>query len=195
MVQKVKIILLGRDNVGKTSLVSRLVYGRIPSRTETTLGVAFKSYRLNKGTVDIDLNIWDTAGQERFSHFLPLYIHHAKIAFICFELPDIRQIQKYIDMIKEIDTEIIIFLIATKIDLYGIPVDDRYELIHPKVEKFAEDRGLEVIYTSSKTGQNVLEAFERAVDSLEEKSLLIDFDPPPVNLNRSENYQNHQRCC
>jgi small GTP-binding protein len=70
-----KIVVLGSQGVGKTSLVARYVKNQFnPSTTTSTVGASF----LTKRVVDEDsdttvrLQIWDTAGQERFRYGMPL---------------------------------------------------------------------------------------------------------------------------
>jgi small GTP-binding protein len=71
-----KIVVLGSQGVGKTSLVHRYVRNAFtPPTTQSTIGASF----LTKRVVDIDtstvvrLQIWDTAGQERFRSISKLY--------------------------------------------------------------------------------------------------------------------------
>jgi len=71
-----KIVVLGSQGVGKTSLVHRFVKNAFtPPLTQSTIGASF----LTKRVVDIDtstvvrLQIWDTAGQERFRSISKLY--------------------------------------------------------------------------------------------------------------------------
>ncbi len=71
-----KIVVLGSQGVGKTSLVHRYVKNAFtPPTTQSTIGASF----LTKRVVDIDtstvvrLQIWDTAGQERFRSISKLY--------------------------------------------------------------------------------------------------------------------------
>lgn len=71
-----KIVVLGSQGVGKTSLVHRYVKNAFtPPTTQSTVGASF----LTKKVTDIDtstvvrLQIWDTAGQERFRSISKLY--------------------------------------------------------------------------------------------------------------------------
>jgi small GTP-binding protein len=76
-----KIVVLGSQGVGKTSLVSRYVKNQFtPAATTSTVGASFLTKRVVDDESDtvVRLQIWDTAGQERFrfvSHLLfPLHI-------------------------------------------------------------------------------------------------------------------------
>jgi small GTP-binding protein len=70
-----KIVVLGSQGVGKTSLVHRYVKNAFQPSIHSTIGASF----LTKRVVDIDsstvvrLQIWDTAGQERFRSISKLY--------------------------------------------------------------------------------------------------------------------------
>jgi small GTP-binding protein len=72
-----KIVVLGSQGVGKTSLVHRYVKNAFapPASATSTIGASF----LTKRVADIDsstvvkLQIWDTAGQERFRSISKLY--------------------------------------------------------------------------------------------------------------------------
>ena len=60
-----KLILLGRGNVGKTSIVERLVYNRFDeSNNKPTLGVELTEWNVLGSRGDVKLNIWDFGGQE-----------------------------------------------------------------------------------------------------------------------------------
>lgn len=64
-----KIVVLGSQGVGKTSLVARYVKNQFsPSTTTSTVGASFLTKRVVDDESDtlVRLQIWDTAGQERF---------------------------------------------------------------------------------------------------------------------------------
>jgi small GTP-binding protein len=80
-----KIVVLGSQGVGKTSLVHRYVKNAFtPPTTQSTVGASF----LTKRVVDIDtstvvrLQIWDTAGQERFRSISKLYYRGTLVLFL-----------------------------------------------------------------------------------------------------------------
>jgi small GTP-binding protein len=72
-----KIVVLGSQGVGKTSLVHRYVKNAFvpPERITSTIGASFVTKRsadVDSGA-DVRLQIWDTAGQERFRSISKLY--------------------------------------------------------------------------------------------------------------------------
>ena len=83
-----KIVVLGSQGVGKTSLVARYVKNQFnPATTVSTVGASF----LTKRVVDEDsdttvrLQIWDTAGQERFRYvMLPVSHGFVEVKMLIF---------------------------------------------------------------------------------------------------------------
>ena len=62
---EVKLILVGRGGVGKTSIVNRLTNNRFDPREEQTDGIQISEFRFQlRGLEDVQLNIWDFGGQE-----------------------------------------------------------------------------------------------------------------------------------
>ena len=60
-----KLILVGYGNVGKTSLVNRLVHDRFNSSEKQTEGIKITQWSLRLNEVeDVRINIWDFGGQE-----------------------------------------------------------------------------------------------------------------------------------
>lgn len=92
-----KLILLGSQGVGKTSIIARFVDHHAPLDARSTIGPAFH----NKKTHDQDTNttvryqIWDTAGQERFKALARLYYRDASACILCY---DVTSQQSWLDM-------------------------------------------------------------------------------------------------
>lgn len=64
-----KIVVLGAQGVGKTSLLLRYIKNQFSSaNTTSTVGASFMTKRVVDDESDtvVRLQIWDTAGQERF---------------------------------------------------------------------------------------------------------------------------------
>jgi GTPase SAR1 family protein len=57
-VQRFKILIIGDANVGKTSLMNRLVHGVFNNNYSATIGVDFKIAAINVGDYKCRLQIW-----------------------------------------------------------------------------------------------------------------------------------------
>lgn len=63
----IKVVILGSQGVGKTSLVHRYTSGHFSAASvPSTIGASFLTKKLIVDGVKVRLQIWDTAGQERF---------------------------------------------------------------------------------------------------------------------------------
>lgn len=70
-----KIVVLGSQGVGKTSLVHRYVKNAFQQSIHSTIGASFLTKRVvdSESSTVVRLQIWDTAGQERFRSISKLY--------------------------------------------------------------------------------------------------------------------------
>ncbi|KAF2786797.1 GTP-binding protein yptV5 [Melanomma pulvis-pyrius CBS 109.77] len=119
-----KIVVLGCQGVGKTSLVHRYVRNAFtPPTTTSTIGASF----LTKRVVDIDtsttvrLQIWDTAGQERFRSISKLYYRGANAGVLCYDITDPHSFEEMGRWLQELKTnlgdDIILHIVGTKSDI------------------------------------------------------------------------------
>ena len=60
-----KVLVVGQSNVGKTSIITRLITGDCPETVKTE-GIDIHRWQTPTPTGQIDLNIWDFGGQEIF---------------------------------------------------------------------------------------------------------------------------------
>lgn len=84
-----KIVVLGSQGVGKTSLVMRYCKGAFdPSQITSTVGASFMTKRVVDSDTDtqVRLQIWDTAGQERFRSISRLYYRGANACILCYSI-------------------------------------------------------------------------------------------------------------
>ncbi|KAH6856696.1 P-loop containing nucleoside triphosphate hydrolase protein [Chaetomium sp. MPI-CAGE-AT-0009] len=119
-----KIVVLGSQGVGKTSLVMRYCKGAFaPSQVTSTVGASF----LTKRVVDTDtdtvvrLQIWDTAGQERFRSISRLYYRGANACILCYSITDAASFAEMgvwlTELRRNLPPDIVLHVVGTKADL------------------------------------------------------------------------------
>ena len=81
-----KLVFLGDQNVGKTSMISRFMYDTFDSSYTATIGIDFLSKTMYLDDRTIRMQIWDTAGQERFRSLIPSYIRDASAAVVVYDI-------------------------------------------------------------------------------------------------------------
>lgn len=87
-VVEAKIVVLGAQGVGKTSLVNRFVNPGAPLSTQSTIGASFTSAKIYDpdSSTTVRLQLWDTAGQERFRSISKLYYRGASAGILCYDV-------------------------------------------------------------------------------------------------------------
>ncbi|MFX0048146.1 MAG: Rab family GTPase [Candidatus Hermodarchaeota archaeon] len=173
-----KIIMAGAKNVGKSSLIARFCDNVFKEDMKTTIGVDFKRKNITvKGAhkdISLELNIWDFGGEERYRTLFPAYANGASAAFVLFDTTDKGSLEDIDNWIKIIDenafSNIVKHIIATKIDLKNERQVSKNEAIE-FCKKY--DWCKDITSTSSKTGENVEEAFLILVKEIIKRNLQI----------------------
>ena len=120
---KIKIVLLGDMNVGKTSFITRYITGRFKDDNSSTLGASFFTQNVKVDGETHLLEIWDTAGQERYRSLAPMYYRGADVALIFFDLSKLDTYYSIDYWKKEL-------LMTGRPDLIQIVVGNKLDLIN-----------------------------------------------------------------
>ncbi|KAG9231693.1 putative ras-like GTP-binding protein [Amylocarpus encephaloides] len=119
-----KIVVLGAQGVGKTSLLYRYIKNQFsPASTTSTVGASFMTKRVVDDESDtvVRLQIWDTAGQERFRSISRLYYRGANACILCYSITDNASFQEMgvwlNELRRNLPPDIILHVVGTKADL------------------------------------------------------------------------------
>jgi Ras-related protein Rab-6A len=143
---KYKLVFLGDQSVGKTSIINRFMFDTFDGKdhvgrvliliiySKPTIGIDFISKTIHHDDRTIRLQLWDTAGQERFRSLIPSYIRDRAVAVVCYDITSktsFESVRKWIEDVRaERGADVIIFIVGNKIDL----TDQRY----PKKSKLSK---------------------------------------------------------
>ncbi|XP_010901328.1 ras-related protein Rab-41 isoform X3 [Esox lucius] len=186
--RKFKLVFLGEQSVGKTSLITRFMYDSFDNTYQATIGIDFLSKTMYLEDRTIRLQLWDTAGQERFRSLIPSYIRDSAAAVVVYDIANLNSFQQTSKWIDDVRTErggdVIIMLVGNKTDLA-----DKRQITTEEGEQRAKELNVMFIETSAKTGYNVKQLFRRVaaalpgMDSTPEKSkedmIDIKLEKPP----------------
>ena len=86
--EKYKLVFLGDQNVGKTSIITRFMYDSFDAAYQATIGIDFLSKTMYLEDRTVRLQLWDTAGQERFRSLIPSYIRDSSVAVVVYDITD-----------------------------------------------------------------------------------------------------------
>ncbi|GAA93714.1 uncharacterized protein L969DRAFT_89522 [Mixia osmundae IAM 14324] len=163
--KKFKLVFLGDQNAGKTSLITQFMYGSFDATYQATIGIDFLSKTMYLEDRTVRLQLWDTAGQERFRSLIPSYIRDSSVAVVVYDITNrssFASTNKWIDDVRaERGSDVIIVLVGNKTDL-----NDKRQVTTEEAEKRAKDLGVMFIETSAKAGHNVKTLFRKIAQAL-----------------------------
>lgn len=131
-----KVVILGSQGVGKTSLVVRYIDKTFSPNSTSTIGASFMTKKQTVDNCKVRLQIWDTAGQERFRAMAPMYYRGAQAALLVYDITSqesFEELSSWIEELKRNMTEdLVIVVAANKLDL----AQTRREVSYDDAQKY-----------------------------------------------------------
>jgi len=162
---KYKLVFLGDQSVGKTSIITRFMYDTFDSTYQATIGIDFLSKTMYLEDRTVRLQLWDTAGQERFRSLIPSYIRDSSVAIIVYDITNrtsFMNTMKWIDDVRsERGNDVIMMLVGNKTDLA-----DKRQVSVEEGEAKAKEYDIMFIETSAKAGFNIKALFRKVASAL-----------------------------
>ncbi|CAG8629500.1 10698_t:CDS:2 [Gigaspora margarita] len=141
----IKLLLIGDDDVGKSSLLLRFSDDSFTPSFITTIGIDFKIRNIELDGKRIKLQIWDTAGQERFRTITPAYYRGAMGILLVYDVTNERSFKK-----QHVSEGVNKILIGNNCDL---------AITKEQGQALADEFGIKFLEVSAKANINVEEAF------------------------------------
>lgn len=152
---QLKLVILGKASVGKTSIINRYIKNEF-DKTDVTIMAGFIRKKILINEHLIDFQIWDTAGQEKYRSLIPLYYKDANIAFLVYDVTDLDsylQLKIWVTELKENGPDnILMVIIGNKIDL-----EEKVPFL--EVKQYAETIKALLKFTSAKQNLGIEEVF------------------------------------
>ncbi|CEL93115.1 unnamed protein product [Vitrella brassicaformis CCMP3155] len=182
---KYKLVFLGEQAVGKTSIITRFMYDTFDNNYQATIGIDFLSKTMYLEDRTVRLQLWDTAGQERFRSLIPSYIRDSSAAVVVYDITNrasFLNTTKWIEDVRaERGSDVIIALVGNKTDLA-----DRRQVSVEEGEQKAKENEIMFIETSAKAGFNIKALFRKlasALPGLENQQTTGDSQMVDIQLN------------
>ncbi|RKP15368.1 P-loop containing nucleoside triphosphate hydrolase protein, partial [Piptocephalis cylindrospora] len=135
-----KVVVLGSQGVGKTSLVVRYIQKAFSSHSSSTIGASFMTKKITVDNTKVRLQIWDTAGQERFRSMAPIYYRGANAAIIVYDITSEESFQEMHLWIEELQRnmseDLVLAVVGSKLDL----APNSRAISFSRVESYIKDR-------------------------------------------------------
>ena len=170
-----KITVLGKGVVGKSSLTYRFINYNAPQEHDPTIEDRYKSNIQINGK-EYEVEILDTAGEENYQNMIDMWISFGEGFLLVFAINDeqsLEVIKRKYERVKKgkHNTKVPFLLVGNKQDLEN----DR-KITYEAAKKVAQEWGVEYIETSAKTNFNCKEAFEKMAQKIVELKCSADSD-------------------
>ncbi|XP_041988285.1 ras-related protein Rab-5A [Aricia agestis] len=164
-----KIVVLGSQGVGKTSMVVRYIGKMFSKHISPTIGASFFTCNINLDDSRIKLQVWDTAGQERFRSMAPLYYRNANAALLVFDItsaPSFKAIDAWVkELQSNVSEPLVVALVGNKSDLEHARAVSRAD-----AQRLAAEIGAAYTETSALHDQGIEHVFVNTARELLELS-------------------------
>merc|ERR1719446_559297 len=163
---KYKLVFLGDQSVGKTSIITRFMYDTFDNNYQATIGIDFLSKTMYLEDRTVRLQLWDTAGQERFRSLIPSYIRDSSVAVVVYDVSNrssFLNTSKWVEDVRaERGNDVVICLVGNKTDLGN----DKRQVSTEEGDDRAKKDGLMFMECSAKAGYNVKSLFRKLATAL-----------------------------
>jgi len=169
---QIKIVMLGNEISGKTSIVQKFTQDTFPINYEQTLGLDFYSKRINlSGDVSANIQIWDIGGQAINNRMIANYLYGAQAILLCYDVThtlSFQNLEKWMNIVNKVlsskqskKNNPYIACVGNKIDLYHMQTVSKE--MH---ENFISTNNLNGFFVSAKTGENINNMFLQITSNL-----------------------------
>lgn len=160
---ELRVVVMGRASVGKTSLVTRFIMDQFDTSYDPTLEDKYLKQLVINGQ-PIRLHIIDTAGSEEFKALRDQYMRNADLLVVVYSVTDPTTFSAILDFVdrckkvKEADE-----LLSLPLVLVGNKCDLPRKVSFYEGAALASSFGCSFFEASAASGQNVKLVFEEAV--------------------------------
>ena len=201
-----KLIVIGDELVGKTSILNRFKNNQFNAIYEPTVGLEFQSIPILIDDQSVNLLLYDVSGHQKFRSLIPLYASDVNIILLIYDISKIESfnnIDKWFSFLNNINkNEVIFALVGNKSDL-----DYNRKVKIEDAEKYAKEHNFIFQEVSAMNGDGIQELFMNKL--LEQiRTQLIQKGKNPledeeeklkVNIKNNENKNNSKnkkkKCC
>ena len=185
MEKQIKIITLGPQAVGKTSIIERIIHNKFEDYYQSTISLEFNNKTIKYKNSELKLMYVDTAGQEINNSLTLSYIRNSHIVLLVYDnLENFEELKKrwfhyYKENANKKNPKFLV--IANKSDLFG----HNREKIIQLGKDFADEIDAFFISCSAKSADNI-DNVENHIET-ETKRLVNEEVNNKKNLNDKKN--------
>ena len=196
---RIKIVLIGKNNVGKTALLTRWTEDKFePSTLSSTLGISYKFQPIELNEENHEIYVWDTPGNELEKENVTTQCITANLIILTYDITDKNSFNYIIEWYSQLKLRakrVPFILVGCKQDL-----DSNRQVQISEAKDFSEKYKIFFSETSSNSAYGIEEIFEEALN-LSINPPKIEYNVPkqdPIentNNNQQETVSNDGACC
>ena len=202
---KYKLIVIGDELVGKTSILKRFKFNQFNAIYEPTVGLEFESIPILIDDQSVNLLLYDMSGHQKFRGLIPLYTSDANIILLIYDiskLDSFNNIEKWYSSLNNLNRKEVIFaLVGNKCDL-----DYNRKVQMEQAQKYADDHNFIFQEVSAMNGDGIQELFMNKLieqirtQFIQKGKFNIDEEEEKLKVNINNNNNNKttkkkKRCC
>ena len=155
---KYKLIVIGDELVGKTSILNRFKSNQFNAIYEPTVGLEFQSIPILIDDQSVNLLLYDMSGHQKFRSLIPLYTSDANIILLIYDISkyeSFNNIDKWYSSLNNLNKKEVIFaVVGNKCDL-----DYNRKVQIEEAQKFANKHSCIFQEVSAMNGDGIQELF------------------------------------
>ena len=184
--ETIKIIFLGDEKVGKSSMFNRLYKNTFEEDYQATIGLDFHSKRVKTKNWQPNLIFYDTSGQQKFKSLIPMYIKDSQVIIFVYDISNkdsFIHIENWYNDLKDlIKEDAILILIGNKTDL-----EEKRQITTKEVEDYSKQKGFLFYELSSKAGDKINDLLGNIILPEISKKFLTKINKDFINKNDEGN--------
>ena len=191
---EIKIVLIGEEQVGKTSILNRFIGKNFEENYNPTNGTTYNEKIIYVENKKITLHLWDCSGQEKFRTLSKHFFTNTNVFIFVYDITNKESLDKLKNWVNEARDKVGEFksiIFGNKSDLC---TDE--ETVKEEGKKLADEMGINFCLVSAKNNINIEEGFESII---KEQMALSKTDIPETtdsfNLRIFKENKNYKNCC
>ena len=155
-----KLILIGDQSVGKTSLLSKFISGKFSDLYHETIGVEFATKNIAiSETKKLKCQFWDASGSEKYRSIISAYFKGASAILAVYDLTNQASFDSVKDQLlhcykRHISADTAVMVIGNKLDL----ADEKRQVSRQDLGEFTGENRFMAAEVSAKVGSNLSES-------------------------------------
>ena len=183
-IENYKIVIIGDQHVGKTSILSRYKQEVIETAYAPTVGIDFLTKNVFLEDKTVKLIMWYTAGQERFKSLIPSYLKNANCIILTYDISNkssFVSLNKWLMDAKEYVNEKTLFVIC------GNKLDLKRAVTKKEVEDFSNEKNIPLfIEVSALTGEGINDLFNNIVKTFCDRENIVNSEIKMDEINSED---------